>query len=100
MKRSCYQEDSLGLILDVRVQPRASREAVDGEVEGRLRIRLTAPPVDDAANLALVEFLAGRFGVASSAVTLIAGHRAREKRVRVRGDAAALVARLAGWLSG
>jgi uncharacterized protein (TIGR00251 family) len=74
--------DGADLILQVRVQPRASRDAVVPE-PGRLRIRITAPPVDGAANEHLVRFLAGEFGVPPSRVALIRGATGREKTLRI-----------------
>jgi hypothetical protein len=100
MAEPCYQEIDGGLLLAVRVQPRASREGVGEVIEGRLRIRLTAPPVDDAANSALVALLARWLGVGRGDVVLVAGMRSREKRVLVRGHATALLRRLEALLKG
>lgn len=75
------------LILEVRVQPRASRDEVTGVHGGRLRIRLTAPPVDGAANEGLRRLLAKELGVPGSRVRLLAGGRGREKRVGVQAPA-------------
>lgn len=58
---------------DVRVAPRASREAIVGEHDGALKVALTAPPVDGAANAALVALIAGALGVPKRAVTLVRG---------------------------
>lgn len=69
----------------VRVQPKASREGVIGEVEGRVRIALTAPPVDGAANAALVAFMAKTLGLPKRGVEITAGTRGREKTIRVDG---------------
>jgi uncharacterized protein len=69
----------------VRVQPRASRDDIAGEWEEGLKIRLTAPPVDDRANEALRRFLAASLKVPLSAVRIAAGERSRTKRVEVRG---------------
>jgi uncharacterized protein (TIGR00251 family) len=69
----------------VRVQPRASRDAVAGEVEGALKIRLTAPPVDDRANEALRRFLAAELKIGISAVRIAGGERSRTKRIEIRG---------------
>jgi uncharacterized protein (TIGR00251 family) len=87
-----YQEKPDGLVLHVRVQPRASRNQLDGVVGERLRLRLTAPPVEGEANKACIEFLAGLFGVPKSHVSLVAGQKAREKSLHVQGDAARLLA--------
>lgn len=96
---SYYQEKPDGLVVHVRVQPRASRSQLDGVVGDRLRLRLTAPPVEGEANQACVVFLAGLFGVSKSQVTLVAGQKAREKSLHVQGDAAKLLATLRGALS-
>ena len=80
----------------VRVQPRSSRSAVEGVHGGALRVRLSAPPVDGAANEALVELLAGALGVARRAVRVVAGAAARGKVVEVDGVSAARVRALAG----
>ena len=68
---------------DVRVQPRASRTAVGGAHGGALRVRLSAPPVDGAANDALVDALAGALGVPRRAVRIVAGATSRGKVVEV-----------------
>lgn len=71
--------------LDVKVQPRASRDAVVGIQAERLRIALTAPPVDGAANEALVAFVARALGVAKRDVEIVRGTTGRLKTIRVRG---------------
>ena len=80
----------------VRVQPRASRDEIAGEWQDALKIRLTAPPVDDRANEALRRLLAARLKVPLSAVRIAAGERSRTKRVEVRGVTAGEVRALAG----
>lgn len=74
-----------GVRIRLRVQPRASRNEVAGEHGDALRVRLTAPPVDGAANEALVRFLAERLGVTRSAVRLVAGASGRSKVVEIDG---------------
>ena len=69
----------------VRAVPRASRDALDGVVEGALRVRLVAPPVEGAANRALVAFLADTLGVPKRDIEIAAGEHGRRKLVRVRG---------------
>ncbi len=84
-----------GLTLRVRVQPRASRDALAGEREGALVVRLTAPPVEGAANEALSRFLGKALGVAPSAVRVVSGTTGRNKVVSVAGlDAATARERL------
>ncbi len=74
-----------GVAFSVRVLPRASRNAIEGEWQGTLRIRLTAPPVDDRANSALRHLLAERLKVPVTAVRITSGERSRTKRVEVDG---------------
>lgn len=69
----------------VRVTPRASCDAIEGEHGGALKVRLTAPPVDHRANDALRRLLAERLNVAVSAVRIVAGERSRTKRVAIAG---------------
>jgi len=84
------------LIFSVRVKPRSSRDAIEGEREGALVIRLTAPPVEGEANNALLRLLAARLHTPKSAVRILSGERGRLKRVAVRGVTAVEVQRLAG----
>ncbi len=74
-----------GLRFEVRVQPRASRTAVIGPREGRLVIRVTAPPVDAAANDAVIDLLARALAVPKRAVRIVAGQRSRTKTIEVTG---------------
>ncbi len=78
-----------GVLLAVKVTPRAAADAVAGIEGGRLRVRLRAPPADGKANTALTRWLAARLGVPRSAVTIVAGESARLKRVSIRGVNAA-----------
>ena len=72
------------LILECLLQPRAGQDALAGEHNGALKIRISAPPVDGKANAALKKFLAGAFGVSKARVTIEAGETSRRKRVRIR----------------
>ena len=78
-------EHAEGIAFAVRVAPRASRDAIEGAHQGALKVRLTAPPVDDRANEALIRLLAERLNVPKSAVRIVAGGKSRIKRVEVRG---------------
>ena len=71
--------------LTVRVQPRASRDEVAGTWGDGVRIRLTAPPVDGAANDALVKFLARALDIPRNAITIVAGASSRSKIVELTG---------------
>ena len=85
MAENALRADGKDTLLRVRVQPRASREDIVGLAEGRLRVALTAPPVEGAANDALRRFMAARLGVARGRVTLESGEKSREKTLRVVG---------------
>ena len=78
-----------GVELRVLVQPRASRSRVLGEHGGALKVALAAPPVDGAANEALVELLADLLGVPRRQVSLVSGQSSRRKTVQVTGVDAA-----------
>jgi uncharacterized protein (TIGR00251 family) len=73
------------VILLVRVQPRASKNEIAGTHDGALKIRLQAPAVEDRANLALCEFLAGVLKTPKAAVRILSGERSRVKRVEILG---------------
>jgi uncharacterized protein (TIGR00251 family) len=81
--------------LALRVQPRASRDAIEGEWNGALKLRVTAPPVDDRANEACCRLLAEHLNIPASAVRILSGERSRTKRVEVRGVTAEQVRKLA-----
>lgn len=93
------RRDGADLVLDVRVQPRASRSEIAGLHGERLRIRLQAPPVDGKANAALVEFVADLFAVPRARVTIEHGLSGRDKRLRLQG-VASLPAPLESLLGG
>src|SRR5690242_15200336 len=83
--QSAIESMSGGVSIRVHVAPRASANRVLGMHDGALKVALTAPPVEGAANKALVEFLAKRLGVPKSAVELMSGETSRRKVVRVLG---------------
>src|SRR6185436_2008837 len=84
-----------GVSFDVLVTPRASREKIGPVVGDRLKVSVTAPPVDGEANSAIVAALSRALGVAKGAVTIVRGDGSRRKTVRVAGVAAAAVDALA-----
>lgn len=89
-----------GAIIDVRVIPRASRSAIAGTRDNALLVRLSAPPVDGAANAELIELLADTLGISKRDIAIVGGERSRGKRVRIAGRTAAEVERiLSGRLS-
>ncbi|MBI5775578.1 MAG: YggU family protein [Verrucomicrobia bacterium] len=81
-----------GVELAVKLQPRASREEISGAIGGELKIKVTAPPVDSAANEALVRLLAEKLNCPRGAVQLVRGQTSRHKTVRVAGMTAEVVA--------
>ena len=84
-----------GVLVNVRVIPRAGRSGLAGTRGDALLVRLQSPPIDGAANDELIEVLAKTFRVPKRAVSIVAGERSRQKRVRVAGiDAATAAARL------
>ena len=74
-----------GVLLRVRVQPRAARERIVGEQGGALKITLGAPPLDGAANQACLKLLARCFGLPKSCLRISSGHKSREKRILLTG---------------
>lgn len=91
--------------LRVRLTPRGGRDRIDGwttDAHGApvLKARVAAPPVDGAANAALIRLLAKALGVPKSAITIVAGETARTKTVEIDGDAAALSDRLKARIGG
>jgi uncharacterized protein (TIGR00251 family) len=74
-----------GITFTVRVQPRASQSALAGEMDGMLKVRLAAPPVDGAANEELIRFLAKLFGVPRHNIAILSGLAAKNKILRITG---------------
>lgn len=83
------RDTASGSLIHVRVIPRAKRSAISGTRQHAVLVRLAAPPVDGAANAALITFLAGQLGVATRALRIVSGETSREKRVAVEGLRAA-----------
>jgi len=79
------QEREGTVIFSVRVQPRASKDEIAGEMGGALKVRLRAPAVEDRANEGLVEFLAQLLKTPRSAVRILSGERSRKKRIEIHG---------------
>lgn len=85
MDSTWWRRDGAGLRLAVRVQPRAGADAISGVRAGRLRIRIAAAPVEDAANARLCRYVAGLFDVPVGAVRLLQGNKSRDKLLAVVG---------------
>ena len=73
------------VIFAVRVQPRASKDEIAGEMAGAIKIRLQAPALEGRANEALIEFLAQLLKTPKGAVRILSGERSRIKRLEIRG---------------
>jgi len=78
------QERSDGLVFKIHVQPRSSKNKIVGLYGDTLKVMLTAPPVDNAANKACCEFLAKALRVKKTSVKIQSGHTTRDKRVMVK----------------
>ena len=77
-----------GATFAIRVQPRARKNAIIGEIGDALKIALTAPPIEGRANEACIEFLAEFLKVPRSSVTIAAGETSRNKVIRIAGISA------------
>jgi len=71
--------------ISIRVMPRSPRNRIDGMRDGRLIVRVTAPPVDNAANEAVITLLAGDLGVPRGSIRVVSGANSRNKAVEVAG---------------
>ena len=94
-----------GVRLALRLTPRASRNGVDGivqDAEGRplLKLRLAAPPVEGAANEALIAYLAKTLSLRKADIAIRSGETSRVKILHLAGDSAAILQRLDAWLAG
>jgi len=85
-----------GVMLTLRIVPRASKNEVSGEMAGALKIRLQAPPVEGKANRALIDFLADTLDVPRSAIDIVSGETGRNKRVLITSVTVASVRRALG----
>jgi uncharacterized protein len=97
MEPAPFRDVDGGCLVRIRVTPRAARTEFLGVAEGRLRVRLQAPPVDGAANKALTDFFAKALSLPKSAVTVERGETGREKTLRIAGcQGSALLEKLGG----
>lgn len=70
------------LTISIRVIPRASRSEIVGMVDGTLKVRIAAPPVDGAANSEIIKLFSKTFGIAKSDIAIISGETSRNKRIK------------------
>lgn len=82
---SYLKESKAGCTLTVKLQPRSSKNEICGQLGDALKIKVTAPPVDSAANQTLVEFLSKTLSLPKSAVILIKGQTSRNKILQLNG---------------
>jgi uncharacterized protein (TIGR00251 family) len=82
------------ITLSIRIQPRASKNEITRMENGGLKIRLTAPPVDGAANEALIRLLTDKLSITRSQVEIVSGHTSRDKIIRISGVGTADAERL------
>jgi uncharacterized protein YggU (UPF0235/DUF167 family) len=99
-----YEAERNGVRLAVRLTPRASHDGLDGighGADGRpfFQLRLSAPPVDGAANKALIAFLAEALALRKGAISIRSGETARFKILFIEGESSALIARLDDWIA-
>jgi uncharacterized protein len=80
-----YSRAKDGIIIEVKVDPRSSKNEIVGAVEKTVRIKLTAPPVGGAANEMLIELLAKKFGIRKSDVLIMKGETSRHKLIKLKG---------------
>jgi uncharacterized protein len=83
------QDHPSGISLKIRVQPKSSRNQIVGTQGDALKLKVTAPPVEGAANKACIELLAKALGVPKSCLEITSGHAGRDKRILVHCDPAA-----------
>lgn len=93
---SWYSETPEGTVLNVKAQTRSSRCGVDGVVDGAVKVRVKAAPVDGKANREITETLADFLGLAKSRVEFRSGETSRNKRILVKGVGAAALKGIIG----
>ncbi|HWI54707.1 MAG TPA: DUF167 domain-containing protein [Desulfobacteria bacterium] len=79
------QEHTDGVVLKIKVQPRASRNKIAGQIGDALKVMLTAPPVDGEANAACIDFFSDLLGVPKRDIEILTGHTGRNKLVKIYG---------------
>ncbi len=89
------REERGGIIFQVKVLPRSSKNQVAGVSEGMLKIKLTAPPVEGAGNEMLIKFLSGKLDIPKTKISIIRGQSSRSKTILAEGLSAAALEELA-----
>ena len=80
-----FIENSEAIEFSVRVIPRSSRSEIAGEYDGAIKVKLTSPPVDGAANAELIRLFAKKLGVSRSDVHIVSGETSKTKRLKITG---------------
>jgi uncharacterized protein (TIGR00251 family) len=80
-----YSKAKDGVVIEVKVEPRSSRNEIIGAGDKIIRIKLTAPPVGGAANALLIKLLAEKFGIRKRDVVIMKGESSRHKLIKLRG---------------
>jgi uncharacterized protein (TIGR00251 family) len=80
-----FKKSKNGIVLEVKVEPRSSKKGISGVMENMLKVKLTAPPVEGAANEQLIEVLSESFGIKKSDITIIKGQSSKRKVVEIKG---------------
>ena len=78
------RETTAGLEVKLHVLPRAKRSELSGVHNGALKLHITAPPVDDAANRAIMHFFASKLAISKSSVVILAGQKSRDKVIQIK----------------
>jgi len=74
-----------GIVIEIKVEPRSSKRRISGIMDNILKVKLTAPPVDNAANEQLIEIISEETGVKKSSIRIIKGHSSKNKVIEIRG---------------
>jgi len=82
-----WRQDGASLLLQLFVQPRASKNEISGIHEGELKLKITSPPVDGAANEACRQFFSKLLKIPKTSVTIVSGETSRHKRIRLENTA-------------
>ena len=85
MSNSWIRELSEGLLISINVQPRSSKTEIIGIHQNSLKIKLTSPPIEGAANSLLIKFISKELGIAKSNIVLKSGEKSRKKKLTVKG---------------
>jgi uncharacterized protein (TIGR00251 family) len=80
-----FRKTKDGIIIEVKVEPRSSKKGISGIMDNVLKVKLTAPPVDNEANKQLIEILSDLTGVRKSGIKIIKGLTSKKKTVEIRG---------------